>query len=314
MDIKESIAADLDIPVKLIHEAISVSRSQIKTFNINKRTGGKRQINHPSKKLKTIQYWLIYNVFKNLPVHQAAMAYRENRSIYDNAKYHKDNRFFLKIDLKDFFPSIKFCDLLPIVEKWHNASELNWPLNNDAKELIRLCCFFKNDALAIGYPSSPIISNLVMYDFDVSVAALISEERYENVLYTRYADDLVFSTNTKGACAELKNKLYKLIDECSSPKISVNKTKTKLSSSSGGSASVTGLRICKDGYITIHRKQKDHIRLLLSHYKKGLLNDEECRSLTGHLTYCHHVAPLFYSSLSMKYFMEIRELRSKKSI
>lgn len=309
MHIKESISRDLDIPLKLIDEAISVARSQVKTFRIPKKNGGYREINHPSKKLKTIQYWLIHNVLKSLPVDQSAMAFREGLSIYHNATLHRESRFFLKMDLKNFFPSIKFCDLIPIVEKWHYSSDTQWTLDHDVKELIRLSCFFKNDELPIGYPSSPIISNVVMYDFDISVKTLISKEKFGKMLYTRYADDLVFSTDLKGACKELKAEVITLVNNCKSPQIAVNHTKTKLGSSTGGSASVTGLKICHDGHITIHRKQKDHIRLLLSLYRKRELDEKEYPSLLGHLSYCHHVAPSFYSSLSMKYFKEINELR-----
>ena len=68
--------------------------------------------------------------------------------------------------------------------------------------------------------------------------------------------------------------------------------------------------MCNDGHITIHRKQKDHIRLLCGLYKKGLLDVKEQSSLLGHLAYIHHVAPEFYSKLQKKYFKEITDLRA----
>lgn len=279
---------------------------------MDKRDGGKREIFQPSKKLKTLQYWSIINIFKKLPIHSFAVAYLDGVSILHNAKIHSDHRYFLKMDLNNFFPSIKFTDLIPLIELWHEKTSPLWILDSDAKELIRLSCFFKEDKLPIGYPSSPIISNLVMYKFDDGITKLISDKmKYGECFYTRYADDLVFSTVKKGACIELLNQVTTFIENNASPKISVNKSKTKLGTSTGGSVSVTGLKICSDGHITIHRKQKDHIRLLLSLYNKGILKEEEHNSLLGHLSYCHHVAPAFYSSLQKKYFKEIGELRSK---
>lgn len=311
MNIKEAIVNDLSIPYGLIDEAISVARSHVKIFHIQKRSGGSREIYHPSKKLKTLQYWLIHSVFSQMQVHDASMAYRDGVSILHNAEKHRSNRFFLKMDLENFFPSILFEDFIPIVRSWHRKSNPEWILDDDCEDIIRRVCFYKNDRLAIGYPSSPIISNIVMAEFDSKVSAIISDSKYGKVIYTRYADDLVFSTNKKGACSEIMKGIINLIKDTSSPKISVNHSKTKFGSSTGGSASVTGLKICSDGHITIHRKQKDHIRLLLSLYRKGSLDHEEKSSLLGHLSYYHYVAPDFYTKLSKKYFKEIHDLRSE---
>ncbi len=311
MHIKKAIANDLSIPDSLIDEAINVARAHVKTFNIPKRSGNSRKIYHPSKKLKTLQYWLIHSVFSKIQVHDSSMAYRDGISILHNAEKHKSNRFFLKMDLENFFPSISFNDFIPILRTWHINNNAKWILDTESEDLIRRICFYKNDKLAVGYPSSPIISNIVMTEFDSKVSTLISDNKYGKVIYTRYADDLVFSTNKKGACSEIKEKICNLIQGTSSPNISVNHSKTKLGSSTGGSASVTGLKICSGGHITIHRKQKDHIRLLLSLYRKGKLDQKKEKSLLGHLSYCHYVAPDFYTNLSKKYFKEIHELRSK---
>ncbi|MEZ9303140.1 retron St85 family RNA-directed DNA polymerase [Vibrio breoganii] len=310
MHIKRTIANELSIPDNLIDEAIRVARSHVKIFHIEKKSGGSREIFHPSKKLKTIQYWLIHSVFSQIPVHDASMAYRNDISILDNARKHRSNRFFLKMDLKDFFPSISFNDFIPILRDWHAKAKPNWVLDEEAEHLIKKVCFYKNDCLAIGYPSSPTISNIVMRDFDSKVSTLISAEKYGKVVYTRYADDLVFSTEKKGVCSEIKKELQTLIQATTSPNIKVNNLKTKLGSSTGGTASVTGLKICSDGHITIHRKQKDHIRLLLSLYRKGKLRPEDEKSLLGHLSYCHYVAPDFYTKISKKFFKEIHELRT----
>ena len=100
MHIKKAIATDISIPEDLIDEAIKVARTQVKVFYIKKRSEGYREIFHPSKKLKTIQYWLIHSVFKKMAVHKASMAYREGISILHNAEKHRSNRFFLKMECK----------------------------------------------------------------------------------------------------------------------------------------------------------------------------------------------------------------------
>ncbi|NHQ60841.1 RNA-directed DNA polymerase [Chlorobium sp. BLA1] len=310
MHIRDAIAIDLSVPVSIVDEALKESRIYVKKFTLPKKSGGSREIFHPSKKLKTVQYWLIFNILSKLPIHSSAVAYRDGISILNNAKKHCHNRFFLKLDLKEFFHSIVFSDLLPLIEDWYQNISVDWVFGPEEKDLIRKSCFYKEDRLAIGYPSSPVISNVVMYQFDLNVESLVSSGRFGDVCYTRYADDLIFSTDKKGGCKVLLREISDLIGRHKSPDITLNSAKTRLGSSTGGTASVTGLKVCNNGYITVHRKQKDHIRLLLSLYAKGELKPDEYRSLLGHLAYCHYVAPSFYSRLAQKYFKEIHELRA----
>lgn len=312
MKIKDLISSDINIPVSMIDEALSVAYIHVKKFYKKKRNGTKRLILQPSKKLKTIQYWLIINILEKLTIHDVAIAYRKKISILDNAILHRDNRFFLKIDLKDFFSSIKYLDLIPKIREWHTKNNPGWLLDEEAENLIRLACFYKGDILAVGYPSSPIISNIVMLEFDIAILKLINNKnQFGDVVYTRYADDLVFSTNKIGACNFLLKQVSDLISSTPSPNIVLNKSKIKIGSSSGGTALVTGLKICNEGHITIHRKQKDHIRLLLGLYSKGMLKAEEYISLVGHLSYVKYVDSNFYTNLQNRYFKEITKLRKE---
>ena len=322
MNIKEKISNDIKIPISFLNEAISNAHKHIKKFHIPKRKGGYRIICQPSAKLKTIQYWVIRNICNYLPVDKAAYAYRDGVSILDNAFFHTSNKYFLKVDLKDFFPSISFDDFIEIVRDWYKKNQPIWELDRNSENILKKVCFDEKGFLPIGYPSSPSISNAVMYPVDLSIKKEIQEGKYGKFLYTRYADDLIFSTNKKGVCSEFYKKLCRIINNTRSPKIEINKEKTKICSSTAGSAIVTGLRIANDGHITIHKKQKDHIRLLLSLYKKGILKNDDYYSykkgnvktnnyfsLLGYLVYVRHVDPAFYSKIQHKYFKEIDSIR-----
>lgn len=70
--------------VKLIHTA----PVRYKVFRIPKRTGGEREIAQPSKPVKALQRAIMTEYLSTLPVHEAAAAYRQGRSILDNAKQH----------------------------------------------------------------------------------------------------------------------------------------------------------------------------------------------------------------------------------
>ena len=309
MNIKEKISIDIKIQISLIDEAVSNAHKQIKKFHLPKRRGGYRVICQPSAKLKTIQYWIIKNICNYLPVDKSAYAYRNGVSILDNAFFHASNKYFLKVDLKDFFPSISFDDFIKIVRDWYKKNQPIWELDKNSESLLEKVCFDDKRFLPIGYPSSPSISNAVMYPVDLAIKREIKEGKYGKMLYTRYADDLIFSTDKKGVCREFLGKLRRIINDTRSPKIEINKCKTNICSSSAGSAIVTGLRIANDGHITIHKKQKDHIRLLLSLYKKGILKNDDYSSLLGYLAYVRYVDSAFYSKIQHKFFKEIDSIK-----
>ena len=311
MKLFERISNDLNVPAEMLHEALSLSRKLVKHIKIPKKDGTYRVVYQPSKKLKIIQYWLDNNIYKSLKVHESATAYQKDKSIKFNAIRHQEGRYFLKLDFKDFFPSIKFSDFAPYVQSWNSATSSPFD-ENELLETIRYSCFYLGDTLPIGYPTSPIISNIVMYEFDYKIISLLSDkEKYGESVYTRYADDITFSTDLKGACKRIKTLVSKELKSMNSPSLKLNPSKTRFVSSPGGSAFITGLRVCYDGHITIHRKYKDKIRLLISLYEKGSLSQEEVSSLKGHLSYIRHVDSPFYTKLQKKHFNSLSNVLSE---
>ena len=311
MKIREKIVNDLDIPLSLIEDALKCPHKQVRNFPIKKKNGKFRFISHPSAKLKTIQYWLIENLFKKIKVHSVAYAYKDGISILDNAEQHKNNDYFLKVDLKDFFPSIRHTDLFAVVKKWYKNNPQQWELDKNSLELIKLTCFDKNNRLPIGFPSSPFICNIVMFDFDSAlIKSFKAEKGLEKVTYTRYADDLFFSFKKRQSAKRILEIVKKCIQDSKSPNIEINPKKIKFGTKKSGATLITGLRLCKDGKITIHRKQKDHIRLLLSLFKKKqALETKELQSLLGHLSFLQHNDPSFFSRIHNKYFLEIKKIK-----
>lgn len=308
MRLIEEISQDLGFPEQYLSSALINSRRLVKRIKVKKRDGGERVVYQPSKKIKVIQYWLISNVFQSIRVHSAATAYLKGKSIKHNLLLHKRGRFFLKLDFCEFFPSITFSDLSCVIDSCFKNNQSCFD-SDELKELIKIACFYKDDRLPIGYPSSPIISNIVMYDFDSLIASDVVESgKYGVVKYSRYADDMVFSTNKQGACQDIKNHVVRLLINIGSPKLKINERKTRYLSSSGGSALVTGLRLCYDEHMTVHRKYKDEIRRLFYCLEKGLLNEKEKKSLRGHLSYLKYVDGQYYSKLMSKYFALLKHI------
>jgi len=288
-----------------------MARIQVKIFKIDKKNG-KRIITQPSIRLKLIHYWLIESIFKKMSVHKTAMAFQESLDIRINALKHKSNKYFLKLDLKDFFPSIVFSDIVPYLHKWRQQNTEYEEMGDELNNVIETACFDKRNRLPIGYPSSPIISNIIMFDFDVYIIKELESkmEQFGKVVYTRYADDLIFSTNQRLVCKKVMEIVKEKLKSMDSPKLRINNSKTRFLSSSGGSAIVTGLRVCYDGHITIHRKYKNRIRGLLHKFEINQLNESGINTLRGHLSYIKYVDPVYYTKLNSFCYESINIIRS----
>lgn len=153
-------------------------------FLIPKKSGGYRKISSPSTALKIIQRKLsqvLYSVYTpKAPVH----GFTPSRSIVTNAEQHVRKRFVFNIDISDFFGSIHFGRVRGVFmkEPYNRPSEV-------ATVLAQICCF--SNKLPQGAPTSPVVSNMVCARLD-SQLRLLAKERHCS--YTRYADDITFST------------------------------------------------------------------------------------------------------------------------
>ena len=114
--------------------------------------------------------------------------FRKGHSIVTNARPHHKRRYVLNLDLKDFFPTFNFGRVRGFFIK--NRS---FELHESVATLIAQIACHENE-LPQGSPCSPVIADLLTHLLDVRLAQLAKTER---VTYTRYADDITFSTNQK---------------------------------------------------------------------------------------------------------------------
>ncbi len=159
--------------------------SKYKTFEIKKKNNGTRKIIAPNSGIKTIQRNLSKILLDIYPIKNCIHGYVKNRNILSNAEGHVRKRFLVNIDLKDFFPSINFGRIRGIFK--------SYPFNfNDeiATTLAQICCY--KGYLPQGAPTSPIISNIICRRLDNQLLDLSKKGKFN---YTRYADDITFSTN-----------------------------------------------------------------------------------------------------------------------
>jgi retron-type reverse transcriptase len=164
------------------------------SFEIPKRSGGTRKIDAPIPELKALQLRLAKVLYVCRQEMQTdgyrplAHAFERGRSIVTNASLHKRRRYVLNLDLKDFFPSLNFGRVRGFFIK-----DSYFSLHEDVATLIAQIACYAN-ALPQGSPCSPIISNLVGHLLDTRLVRFAKKHK---CTYSRYADDITFSTNQK---------------------------------------------------------------------------------------------------------------------
>ncbi len=154
-------------------------------FKIKKNSGGLREIAEPLPSLKEIQRWILRNILYKCKFNKYVKSYIPNMSIKDNARFHRNQKMVLSIDIKNFFPSIKIKKVFYFFENLGYSNSVSGLLSN-------LCCL--NKSLPQGSPTSPALSNLIFSKVDNRI---IGFTRKEGIRYTRYSDDLTFSGEFK---------------------------------------------------------------------------------------------------------------------
>jgi RNA-directed DNA polymerase len=298
----EAASLDCKVSVEWVNSVLRAGPSSVKKIKIPKKSSGYRLVSRPSAELEILQRWLVLKFLSKVRVHPLAMAFLPGRSILSNANIHRGGRYFVRVDFKDFFPSITSADLVRAI--WSDKSTTGSLTSYEGYyEFLDRVCFDSIRSLPIGYISSPVISNIVMWDFDVKLTELLASNQLDlgNANVTRYADDIVFSTDKKGGCRKFVELFSSIVATQKYPALKINSEKTAYSSRAAGTAMVTGLRVCADKHVTVTRKYKDGIRLMLALHSKGILKEEDFPVLQGHLSYVRNVAPAFFSNICLKY-------------
>ncbi|HDM8083138.1 TPA: retron St85 family RNA-directed DNA polymerase [Yersinia enterocolitica] len=296
-----------------IIDKLSWSRSRItsfarnapnkyKVYTIPKRSSGQRLIAHPSKNLKLIQKKWIEILSDIFVSHQSAFAYKDNMGIRENAQHHMKNQYLLKMDFTDFFNSItpeiffSICLKKEIImsnaEKWLLQQTLFW---NKTKS------YDGKLVLSVGAPSSPLVSNFVMFPFDEIISEYCNSH---HIKYSRYADDLTFSTDEKNCLFIIPNLVKSALQKIYAYQISINEFKT-IFSSKAHNRHITGITITNDNNLSIGRGRKRMISSLIHRYRIGVMDDIEKAHLQGFLAFSFYIEPLFKTRMIKKYSSEV---------
>jgi len=160
-----------------------IDKNAYHIFCIDKKNGEKRNIASPSMNIKYRQQWILRNILDKIDMLDSVHGFVKGRSIVTNALEHVGKECILNIDIADFFPSISKNKVIRTFENIGYCKKV-------ATLLADICCF--KESLPQGAPTSPSLANIVFSEVDDEILKFIKNK---GINYTRYADDLTFSSN-----------------------------------------------------------------------------------------------------------------------
>ncbi|MEH7553392.1 retron Ec67 family RNA-directed DNA polymerase/endonuclease [Bacillus altitudinis] len=222
---RNELADFLNVPRKQLSYQLYVKgiNNLYTSFEITKKNGGVRKIYAPSEELKGIQRKLekaLFNFMRDKwKKKNISHGFEKNKSIITNAKIHRNKRLVWNIDIENFFESIHFGRIRGFFNKNNNFL---LPIEV-ATVIAQISCY--DGKLPQGAPSSPVISNLICEILDHRILKIAKKFKLD---YTRYADDLTFSTNDKNFLP-IKTEFYEEIsNELIRAGFKINEKKNRL--------------------------------------------------------------------------------------
>ena len=263
------------------------------TFAIPKRNGGKRLIMAPKRRLKALQRKLLELLVEKLPISEHAHGFRKGRNIRTGAEPHVGKQIVLRIDLKDFFPSVTFARVRGLLIAYGYSFPVATTLAVLMTEAERqpVVVDGKTYQVPIGHrhcvqgaPTSPGLCNAMVLRLDRRLNGLAKKRGFA---YTRYADDLSFSGDFKrDTAAHLRIAVSRIIGE---EGFSVNTAKTRIMGQ-GARQSVTNVVV--NQVLGMSRQERRRLRAIAHRLRKGgEQNGKQAAKLEGNIAYLHMLNP-----------------------
>lgn len=268
-------------------------------FTIPKRDGTERPIWAPLARLKKAQRWVLHNIVERLPVHGAAHGFLAGRSILTNAAVHTNARLVLKMDVKEFFPTVTWRRVKGVFRRAGYREQVATLLALICTESPREVVQFENTTYYVslgprclpqGAPTSPAITNALCLRLDRRLAGLAAKLGWR---YTRYADDMTFSLPLDHVgppkLGAMLGCVKRLVED---EGFRINESKTRVARP-GGRQTVTGLVVNGDSPPRTPRSMRRQLRAALHNRKMGkpAPGDDPLATLHGKAAYIYMTDP-----------------------
>lgn len=278
-----------------------------RSFRIPKSNGKTRQISAPLPLLKGVQSFILSEILCKLSCHPCAKAYIKKHSLKDNAKFHRNQAKLLKVDIQDYFPSLR-------VERVYNFFQ-GLGYSKVLSGLFASLCTLSG-GLPQGAPTSPYLSNLLTKQLDQQLFEYCRDNG--SLRYTRYADDISISGSFEPR--DVISKVYKMI-ECNG--LVPNKAKTHVIGPNM-QQNVTGIVVNKK--LQVPKTYRKRIRSDVYYIRKYGVDEHTARisadldegrylqQLLGRISYCLQVNPKDNEMREYKAYVlsVIRQIQNKE--
>lgn len=281
--------------VKALAEQLNLTISQLKGlcfhrevatripyshFTITKRSGGERQIWAPVPRLKYAQRWILDNVLNPMLIHGAAHGFVRGKSIVTNAENHTNSQLIIKMDIKDFFPSIGWRRVKGVFRQAGYPEQIATLFamlcTESPRQLVKQGNVIYYVALADrclpqGAPTSPALTNIISLNLDRRLTGLAEKH---GLRYSRYADDLTFSLpaeatiDTKAKNTLISTLLGSVTKILTEEGFAINAKKTHIIHQ-GGVQRITGLVVNGDSVPRVPRNIKRMLRAAIHNLEQG---------------------------------------------
>ena len=277
----------------LCYQREVASKTHYTRFEIPKRSGGMRAIWAPLPQLKQAQHWILREILERLVVHGSAHGFISGRSIATNAAEHTNSQVLVKVDIKNFFPSISWRRVKGVFRKAGYPEQIATLLallcTESPREMVEhdgkpVYVALADRCLPQGAPTSPALTNALCLGLDRRLTGFAQKAGW---CYTRYADDLSFSLplthQEKPEISRLLGTLKRILGD---EGFELNVQKTRVIRT-GDVQEVTGLVVNGDQAPRVSRQLKRQMRAAVHNLEQGkaLPEGESLSRLRGYAAY-----------------------------
>ena len=277
----------------LCYQREVASKTHYTRFEIPKRSGGMRAIWAPLPQLKQAQHWILHEILERLVVHGSAHGFISGRSIATNAAEHTNSQVLVKVDIKNFFPSISWRRVKGVFRKAGYPEQIATLLallcTESPREMVEhdgkpVYVALADRCLPQGAPTSPALTNALCLGLDRRLTGFAQKAGWR---YTRYADDLSFSLPlTHQEKPEISRLLGTLKLILGDEGFELNLQKTRVIRT-GDVQEVTGLVVNGDQAPRVSRQLKRQMRAAVHNLEQGkaLPEGDSLSRLRGYAAY-----------------------------
>lgn len=298
-------------PFQLLFDAMYHGKYEFQDFlhgevaaNYDRAVHKGRSIYRPNKKLKA--YHAFLNTFLCeylLTNNRVVYSYRKGIKPHEAVLAHAASRAFFQTDIENFFGSID-RNLVQSTFLHRGAAAPVTDLHEHVERILDLTTV--DGALPIGFSTSPPISNACLTDFDNDLEAKCVEE---GLIYTRYADDIVISSQDRQSLFGINDAVGSLLVKHFAERFKLNPAKSKLTST-GRKIKILGMVVLPSGQVAVNMELKKRIEVLLHFYVRDkekfldyVKNDMEAgiEQLSGYINYINSADASYLEKLRKKF-------------